>query len=117
MKNKKELKEIKLLTETICKSCKNYEDTITALSPYLTNISDENSPNIEEINKKYNILEIIKSKSKTGLIFSYENETKLVIDYYNYTKAPHGVVIILSLLKKWKNEYIQKDIDIFIKEN
>lgn len=117
MKNNKELKKIKELTETICKVCKNYEETIEALRLYLTNITNENSPRFDEFNEKFNVLEIANSRSKTGLILDYEDTTKLVANYYLYDNAPNGIVICLNLLEKWKDDYLQKDIDMFIKEN
>lgn len=117
MKNNKTLKQIKELIKTICKTCKSYEETIEALKPYLTNITNENSPRFEELNEKYNVLDIANSKSKKGLILDYEDTTKLVTNYYLYYKVPNGVVVCLNLFEKWKDDYLQKDIDLFIKEN
>ena len=117
MNNKEEFKKIKELTETICKSCKTYEETIEALKPYLTRITDTSSPRIEEFNEKYSILEMIDCKEKKGIIHDYEDKTKLIIDYYLYDKAPYGVAIVLNQMELWKDNWLQKAIAIYIKEN
>ncbi len=117
MKNKNELKEIKALTETICKTCNSYEETILAFKPYFINIADSTMPSFGEITKDYNIIDIANSKHKKGLEKDYEDTTKLIVDYYLYSKAPYGVVVILSQMEKCQDNYLQKDIDIFIKRN
>lgn len=117
MINKNEFKNIKKLTETICKNCNSYEELIEALKPYFTKLTDSSSPRADEFNKKYNVVEIANSKSKKGIIHTFEDSTKLIVDYYLYDKAPNGILVVLSQMEKWENKWIQKDIDIFAKEN
>ena len=117
MFDKKEFTKIKELAEGICKSCKTYEEIAIAFKPYFTNIIDENSPRIEEFNEKYKILEIANCKSKKGITLDLEDSTKLIVDYYLYDKAPHGVIVVLNQMERFKKTWIQKWIDMFIKED
>ena len=117
MYNKKEFKKIKNMVETICKSCDNYQDNIKALEIYFTRLTDENSPRKNEFNEKYNIIKIANAKMKKGFICDYKDLTKLVVDFYIYEDAPKGFIIVLNQMEKWENKWIQKDIDIFVKED
>ena len=117
MFNKKDFESIKQLAESICKSCKSYEEIAIAFKPYFTNIIDENSPRIEEFNKTYSIFEIANAKSKKGITMDLEDGTKLIVDYYIYDKAPHGVIVVLNQMERFKRTWIQKWIDMFVKED
>ena len=116
MRNNK-LKEIKQFVKTICESNDNYEDIEKCMKQYFTMITDSASPRVKEFNKKYNVITLANSKSRQDFIQTLANGDKLIVDHCFYNNNKNDILVIFSVMENWEDNWLQKDIGIFVKEN
>lgn len=113
MINKQFFTKMKKIINIICHLNDNWDDIKRELKNYFTQINDQ--PEELEFDKKYNIIEIAKSNHKHGKSFKLKNSnSQVAVDYYFYSKAPNGVLAVLSLFQResfqnysfWSNKEI-----------
>ena len=123
MKKPPKTNQTKQVVNKILITCKDYSLIKFALAEKFTLLTNPSSPRFEEFNKTYKVAELaecktIKLKSvKTSQVFGAKGAFKIKAEVYFYSKAPNGLVVVLSLFDlKW-NKKAPLAIDFFADES
>ena len=115
--DKKEYNRLKKVLGILVKNNLSWDEIKIGVEQVYTNISDTQNPRMEEFTKKYDVLDLIRSKSKLLAVHFIDKEHLLIAEVFFYNKAPNGLLFFLNQFKRNSGSWHQDQVAIYTSSN